>query len=225
MYKCNYLALFTFGIFSLVAQALADPAATTQETIVFVRHGEKPASGENGQLTCQGQNRALALPHVMLTTYGTPDYIFAVQPKLDQDDNGVDYYYLRALATIEPTAVAAGLTINLKYDKDDIDDLESELMKSQYATAVVFVAWEHNEMDQLVTNIVHDNGGNSSVVPSWPDDDYDSVFVVGIGRTGADTSVTFTHDYEGLNDRSVVCSTNSPAFFRPYPLPHSPNRP
>jgi hypothetical protein len=224
MYTISHLAFFIIGGFSLAAQALADPAAATQETIVFVRHGEKPATGENGQLTCQGQNRALALPHVMLTAYGTPDYIFAAQPKQDQDDNGVDYYYLRALATIEPTAVAAGLTINLKYDKDDIDDLESELMKSQYATAMVFVAWEHNEMDQLVTNIVHDNGGDSSIVPSWPDSDYDSIFVVGLSRTGADTSVTFTHDYEGLNDRSVTCSTNFPVF-RPYPLRPLPNRP
>ncbi len=33
------------------------------ETLVFVRHGEKPAQGY-GQLNCQGLNRALALPAV-----------------------------------------------------------------------------------------------------------------------------------------------------------------
>jgi hypothetical protein len=31
------------------------------ETIIFIRHGEKPLSGL-GQITCQGLNRALALP-------------------------------------------------------------------------------------------------------------------------------------------------------------------
>ena len=194
--------------------ASAQTPAGSTETLIFVRHGEKPADVDNGQLTCQGQNRALALPRVLLPRYGTPDYVFAAEPKQEQDDNGVNYYYLRALATIEPTAVAAGVTIDLEYDKSDIDDLESELMKSQYATSTVFIAWEHDEMDELVVNIVHDNGGDSSVVPAWPDDDYDSIFVVVLDHSGAQPSVTFTHDSEGLNDAGLVCDVAFPHLSR-----------
>lgn len=40
--------------------ALAQSAPTT-ETLVFVRHGEKPADVDNGQITCQGFNRYIAL--------------------------------------------------------------------------------------------------------------------------------------------------------------------
>jgi biotin-(acetyl-CoA carboxylase) ligase len=110
------------------------------------------------------------------------------------------------MATIEPTAVAAGVTINLNYDKDDIDDVETELDKSSYADSLVFVAWEHDELDQLVVNLIHDNGGDSSVVPAWNDDDYDSIFVVTITRGSGQNAVVFSHDQEGLGGQSTSCA-------------------
>ena len=196
-----------FGlVLALVIICSAWASAPTTETMIFVRHGEKPASGENGQLTCQGQNRATALPAVLIPRYGNPDYVFAAEPVENQDDDGVNYWYLRAMATIEPTAVAAGVTINLNYDKDDIDDVETELNKSSYADSLVFVAWEHDELDQLVVNLVHDNGGDSSVVPAWNDDDYDSIFVVTITRGSGQNAVVFSHDQEGLDGQSTSCA-------------------
>jgi hypothetical protein len=49
------------------------------ETIVVVRHGEKPSAGL-GQLDCQGLNRALALPAVIAETFGRPSAVFAPNP-------------------------------------------------------------------------------------------------------------------------------------------------
>src|ERR1700730_4025255 len=49
------------------------------ETIVLVRHGEKPDKGL-GQLDCQGLNRALALPPVIAKTFGRPSAVFAPDP-------------------------------------------------------------------------------------------------------------------------------------------------
>ncbi len=43
----------------------ADAGTQTVETIVCVRHGEKPKGGL-GQLNCKGLNRALALPKVLI---------------------------------------------------------------------------------------------------------------------------------------------------------------
>jgi hypothetical protein len=182
-------------------------ATSTVQTLVFVRHGEKPLTGSNGQLTCQGQNRALALPPVLLGKFGTPQFLFAGAPVSNQDDDGNTYYYLRALATLEPTAIEAGLTINLKYANDDINDLQSELAKSKYASSLIFVALEHNDLDDLVAAIVKKYGGNASEVPAWPDDDFDSIFVLGITQSGSSSSVTFTHDYEGLNNQSTTCGS------------------
>lgn len=200
----NLPRAFLALLFIFVATAAA--ATPTIETLVFVRHGEKPANVDNGQLTCTGQNRALALPDVLIGKYGAPEYVFAAEPKQMQDDSGVDYWYLRALATIEPTAVGAGVTVNLQYGKNDIDDLESELAKSKYQSATVFLAWEHKELAKLVANIVKHNGGDSSVVPAWADDDYDSIYTIAISRNGGQTSATFAHDHEGLGYLSPVCS-------------------
>ena len=115
-------------LFAALAQ-MQVAIASTVETLVFVRHGEKPDDVDNGQLTCQGQNRALGLPGVLIGKYGQPNYVFAAEPVENQDSAGVNYWYMRALATIEPTAVAAGVTVNVKYDKSDISDVESELAK------------------------------------------------------------------------------------------------
>src|SRR4051812_22553891 len=59
--------------------------ARADETIVFFRHGEKP-SGGYGQLTCQGFNRALALPHVLTGKFGTPDVLYAPSPAVKVTD-------------------------------------------------------------------------------------------------------------------------------------------
>ena len=55
----------------------AEPPVT--ETIVLIRHGEKPVEGL-GQLNCQGLNRALALPFVIEKLFGKPDAVFAPDP-------------------------------------------------------------------------------------------------------------------------------------------------
>ena len=66
---------------------LADAPPST-ETILFVRHGEKPAGGL-GQLSCQGLNRALALPGVIARKYGRLDAVFAAVPsRLKEDGKG-----------------------------------------------------------------------------------------------------------------------------------------
>ena len=49
------------------------------QTIVFIRHAEKPKGGF-GQLTCQGLNRALALAPMIAQSFGKPDAIFAPNP-------------------------------------------------------------------------------------------------------------------------------------------------
>src|SRR5277367_2895492 len=98
------------GMWSQAPYAAAAQAAMT-ETIVLVRHGEKPALGL-GQLDCQGLNRALALPAVIAKQFGKPDAVFAPDPAQKKDDLGLPYDSVRPLATIEPTAIAFGMPID-----------------------------------------------------------------------------------------------------------------
>ncbi|MGO8676165.1 MAG: hypothetical protein ACLQVX_09890 [Limisphaerales bacterium] len=170
------------------------------ETIVCIRHGEKPAGGL-GQLTCRGLNRALALPDVLLAKFGSPKFVFAPNPTQKVDGNG-SYYYVRPLATIEPTAIRCGLPVNTQFGYKEIKGLEGELQKQQYESATVFVAWEHGLLDEFVKDLLKANGENPARVPAWPGTDYDSIFVVRIIHSAAGPSVTFAIDHEGLNNLS-----------------------
>jgi hypothetical protein len=174
------------------------------ETIVFLRHGEKPKEGF-GQLTPQGLNRALALSEVLPGKYGKPDYLFAPDPREKVTDPGGLSNYIRPLATIEPTAIALGMPVQTPCGFKDIEELNDELCKPVYARAKIFVCWEHLYEQRSVIELLNKFGGDASVVPEWPRNDYDSLFVVKIYRTanGA-SSATFTHEYEGLNGQSAT---------------------
>ena len=187
----------------------ADEGART-ETIVFIRHGEKPANDE-GQLTCQGLNRALALPDVLVARYGAAQYVFApattkkpVGTKSGAE-TGTAYSYVRPLMTIEPTAIRLGLPVETKFAFDEIGGLQSELTSPAYQRALVFVAWEHRLLDQLVKRLMTAYGNDAAEVPDWPGDDYDSIFVVRIRMEGGKHTVTFAHEQEGLNGMSTSC--------------------
>src|SRR5471030_2537805 len=161
-----------FLLGGLLALGLASQAASAQETLIFVRHGEKPASS-SGQLTCKGLNRALALPGVLLPRYGNPDFIFAAGPKEQKLGNS-----LRPLSTIMPTAVRLNLPINIQFHADDVDGVTKALQSDKYQNARVFVAWEHKNLDKIVKQIVKDNGGDPAEVPQWPGKDLDRKSVV-----------------------------------------------
>jgi hypothetical protein len=174
------------------------------ETIVCIRHGEKPAAGL-GQLTCQGLNRALRLPQVLIGKFGKPDFIFAPDPNQVNHDPAGDFCYVRPLATIEPTAIRCGLPVNTHFGFTDIAGLEQELAKPAYARATVFVAWEHWYLDNFVKDVVKSSGGDVSQVPGWQGSDFDSIFVIRLVHNGKEATATFTRDSEGLDNLSTEC--------------------
>lgn len=182
-------------------QTNSDTASSAVETLVCIRHGEKPKGGL-GQLNCQGLNRALALPDVLLKKYGQPEYIFAPNPTQKVDGHG-GYYYVRPLMTIEPTAIRCGLPVNTEFGYREIKGLEAELNNTNYQNATIFVAWEHGLLDDFAKNMLADNGANAATVPPWPENDYDTIFLFKIRRSGAHSSIEFSIDRENLNGLSV----------------------
>lgn len=175
-------------------------SALADQTLVFVRHGEKP-DNDSGQLTCKGLNRALALPDVLMERYGKPEAIFAAGPKEKKSGSS-----LRSLTTMTPTAIRLSLPINIQYHADDIQGLQTALLSDSYQNSVVFVAWEHKNLVKVVKNIVKTEGGNLDEIPPWPGNDFDSVFVLTLNRRATSNKVIFTHQQEHLNDVSAVCN-------------------
>lgn len=185
-------------------------SASGVETIVLVRHGEKPEKGL-GQLNCQGLNRALALPKVLEAKFGKPVAIFAPDPAKTKDDDGTQYDYVRPLATIEPAAIRFGMPVNTAYGFDEIDQLKSALEGPDYRDALIFVAWEHRLIDVLAKRLMESHGGKADVIPRWESADYDSIYVLKINWALTDappiskSSISFEHGHEGLDGLPAGC--------------------
>jgi hypothetical protein len=194
--------VMSLAIFPLTKMAgWADPAV---ETIVFIRHGEKPKGGL-GQLTCQGLNRALALPAVIARMFGKPDALFASNPSIQKRDEGKPYYYIRPLATIEPTAIAFGLPVDVSIGAFDTDGLRSALENPAYRAKLILVAWEHHEIETIVRTLLISHGGDASAVPTWESDDFDSIYLVRISWSEDAVTATFERTRENLDGQPAKC--------------------
>jgi hypothetical protein len=174
------------------------------ESIVLLRHGEKPATGP-GQLDCQGLNRAVALPPVIAKAFGRPSAIFTPDPSHQVVDYGVSYDYVRPLATIEPTAIFFGLPVNASFGVFDTGGLQAALEQPRYRNAIVLVAWEHKIIETIARMLLAAHGGDDALVPQWDRQDFDSLYVITITRTGDAVKATFAHQHEGLDGQPKTC--------------------
>jgi len=188
-----------FAAMLLIGIGWAGAPVHAQETIVAIRHAEKPAGGL-GQLTCQGLNRALALPKILIGRFGRPDAIFAPDPA-DQVNDGSNhqYSYVRPLMTIEPTAIALGMPVNAQIGFMDISRLQSVLTAPAYAHGLIFVAWEHGMLNQFAGQMLKSYGDNPAEVPTWPNSDYDRIYIFKIRQDGGRPRLTFKIEHEDLN--------------------------
>lgn len=190
-----------FAFLLLASCGMRNSPNVTTETLVLLRHGEKPPRGL-GQLSCKGLNRALALPNVLAAKFGRPDYLFAPNPAVGVRDDVVnEYSYVRPLATLEPTAIRLGMSVNTQIGYSQIERLQRELMRPQYASATVFIVWEHYYEERFAKNLVQHFGSQSAAVPSWSNAEYDMIYVIRLRRAGTHTTIAFTVDREGLNDK------------------------
>lgn len=196
----------------LLALLVPGVAFADTQTILFVRHGEKPAAGL-GQLSCKGLNRALALPAMLAARYGRIDAVYAPNPAQEKPDGkGEDgaaqsYDYVRPLATVEPTAIALGLPVEVNLGYAQTDELKAALLDPRYRRATVLVGWEHHAMNALVPRLVASLGGDAGQVPKWAKPDFDAIWRVTIERTGERTTVGFHAEREGLDGLPDTCPT------------------
>lgn len=174
------------------------------ETIVLFRHAEKPAAGL-GQLSCQGLNRALALPAVLAARFDRPAALFAPNPGVRKKDGGVPYNYIRPLATIEPTAIRLGLPVNTDYGLDELDALQAAITSPAYRDATVFVSWEHRLVAKMAAQLLARYGADPAQVPDWHYSDFDSLYVVSLHQQDGSLKASFRVESQGLNQQPLTC--------------------
>jgi hypothetical protein len=183
----------------------AESRDSTVETLVIIRHAEKPDQGL-GLLTCRGLNRALLLPDFFAANFQRPDHIFAPNPAVKVTEihgDGRRYDYVRPLLTIGPTAIRFGVPINTQLPFNDPGLLADTLLDPQYHKDTVYVAWEHSNLVAFA-EIMLKRFHNTASVPDWPNGDYDTVYVFRVDW-GKVPSLKFEVRSENLEPISQNC--------------------
>lgn len=191
------LALGLACSFCLAAQA-------TVQTIALIPNGEVAAGGL-GQLSCQGLNRALSLISILPSKVGHPNYFYAPDPAGLISDPASKFYLVRTLQTIEPTAVSLGQPIYTTYAYTNGAGLVKTLSSSSHASDVDVVAWEPTSLVSIAKQLLSSNGGDPSTVPALAPNDYDSIYIVTINRSGSSAIASFRIDHEGVSNPSSTC--------------------
>lgn len=176
-------SLLVVCLWFMVSSAFAQ---SSELKIVFIRHAEKPVKGDN--LTCQGVNRSLKLPAVINAKFGVPAYLFVPAMGLGEATK-----HSRMFQTIIPLAAKYNLTINSSRQEKDSLGMAADL-KSR--TGTTLVVWEHNNIVPIVRALGVKESGLK-----WPDDDYDSIWVV----TFKNGIATIAFDKENIHP-SANCS-------------------
>lgn len=148
--------------------------------IIIIRHGEKEVTGDN--LNCQGLNRAMGLPKVLVSKFGTPSRVFV--PAINSKKSTG---HARMFQTASPLAIKYGLKINSLYDVEDYAGLAAGL---QAQTGTVVVIWEHKAMDNILKAL-----GVKMHGMKWADEDFDSIWIVTVKNGKAELAM----DKEGLH--------------------------
>ena len=189
-------------------ESRAQPVDGTQ-TLVFLRHAEKPGEGL-GQLNCQGLNRALDLATVLPERFGKADYVFAANPSRHVEEGSKDQSYscIRPLMTISPSAIRLGLPVNIDYGANDTDALAEELLRDKYRNATVYTAWSHGYLPDLINAVAGKALGEKRVITEdWSGDDFDTLYVLTLTWHDGKASLLSRNVRQGLNDGAHSCPT------------------
>jgi hypothetical protein len=152
--------------------------------LIFIRHGEKAKDDDN--LNCQGFNRSVMLPNVLIARFGKPDEVY-----LPSIQAGNPTKHLRMLQTITPMAVKYHLQLNSNFDVGDYTGTARSLLKE---LGMVLIVWEHQGIPKILKKL-----GIKEPI-NWPPDDFNSIWIV----TFKNGKAKLTRDSEMLNPADVV---------------------
>lgn len=175
----NPLLFFILSYFLIFFCTCNVTAQNKNLKLVFIRHAEKSADGDN--LNCQGLNRSMQLPAVLFKKFGRPSNIYV--PALQLGDVTK---HARMLQTITPFVAKYTLTINSEYDEKDYKKISKALLDEN---GTIIIVWEHKNIPAILAHL----GVNANL--SWPDNDFDSIWIVTFTKGRA----ILSRDKEHLN--------------------------
>ena len=174
------LARFSVFLLTFVGALSTSSAADTPDylagdTVLIIRHAEKPPEGR--ALTPMGEARARAY-----VRYFEPFRENGLDLRVDAlyagaDSNGS----IRPRLTLEPLAQAIGLPLNTAIGTKAPADLVSLLRTQPHGTHPL-IAWRHGQIPALLAAF----GASPTLIPggTWPDDTFDWVIILNFDSAG-----------------------------------------
>jgi len=150
-----------FFLFSFLLILSACTAQNSPKTIYIVRHAEKQLEGNDPELAYVGEVRAKKLAQILEKE--------AIKRVLSTD-------YNRTRNTAQPTAAAAGLTLEV-YDPKNQETLVADLRASE---GNVLVVGHSNTVSQLANAFV----GEGEKFADLTDLEYDFIYIVTLEKNG-----------------------------------------
>ena len=158
------------------SQTTVAAAGLSNDTILVIRHAEKPLEG-NG-LTPTGVQHALAYVHYFQAyTIGGErvrfDDLFAARDSKNS---------MRPRLTLEPLSHALRMPLQTQYKQDDYTDLVAGL-KALGPGKQILICWHHKRIPDLLSEL----GANPDLLlpnGAWPDDQYSWVIQLRYDKYG-----------------------------------------
>ncbi|WDG53987.1 histidine phosphatase family protein [Pseudomonas chlororaphis] len=190
------------------SESRAQPVDGTQ-TLVFLRHAEKPPGGL-GQLNCQGLNRAIDLASLLPEKFGKANYVFAANPTRNVEEGELDnsYSYIRPLMTISPSAIKLGLPVNIEFSANDTSELADELLHDRYHNSIIYTAWSHGYLPELINKVAREAVGEKrTITDDWASNDFDSLYVLTLTWHNGKATLDSRSYKQGLDNGEENCPT------------------
>jgi hypothetical protein len=151
------------GTFLALGAAGQENGSRDSLVVVILRHGEKPAEGDN--LDCQGLNRALQLPGLIFRKFGIPSTIYVPAP-----GEGERTKHARMFETAAPIAIRFNLPVDSRFGEKDSTEIAGDILKKK---GFILVIWEHHSIPSIARALgINDPG------LIWNDGDYDSIWMI-----------------------------------------------
>ena len=156
-------------LFSPNPSAQAMPAQ-----VVIIRHGEKPAAGDD--LSPKGQYRAQQLveylsSNELITKNGRIHAIYSTAPSHQGGSH-------LSIETVKPFSEASNVAIEHDYDKDQEDDLVKEIMQDRSnGGKTVLICFLHGGIPEIAKDFGIANP------PHWEDSVYDRTWIIDLQKS------------------------------------------
>jgi hypothetical protein len=92
------------------------------------------------------------------------------------------------------------MPVNALIGFKNVGQLRKEVLAPENTNSVIYLAWEHVYLNQFAKKLLKAYGKDPSVVPDWPDGEYDRIYVFRITDVDGKKDLAFSVEAQGLTD-------------------------